>query len=147
MHYAIDFAPHISPALLWILIAASVALTVLAIALSARGAWARGLAFGIVLLALAAATEEENRTERHQELSKTSDTHGEASLADLGVYSFRRRWQSTSYATGAIRPPGGGGQGPGAGGPPGSAPYRDTGIRADLRRSGRDRRPRFTIGP
>src|SRR5437762_8021639 len=53
MHYALDFAPHLSPALLWILLAASIALTALAFALRAHGAWARGLALAIVLLALA----------------------------------------------------------------------------------------------
>src|SRR5256885_16388149 len=53
MHYAIDFAPHLSLALLWILTAIAIALTALSFALRAPGAWARGIALAIVLLALA----------------------------------------------------------------------------------------------
>ncbi|HEX3653898.1 MAG TPA: hypothetical protein VHU18_13850 [Rhizomicrobium sp.] len=52
MHYGLDFAPHVSLALLWILFAAAIALTALAFALRAPGAWARGVALAIVLLAL-----------------------------------------------------------------------------------------------
>ncbi|HEY4112931.1 MAG TPA: hypothetical protein VGM17_02625 [Rhizomicrobium sp.] len=53
MHYAIEFAPHIAPTLLWVLIALVVALVVFSFALRAPGAWARGVALAIVLLALA----------------------------------------------------------------------------------------------
>jgi hypothetical protein len=53
LHYALDFAPHVSFALLWILVATAIALTALAFALRATGAWARGVALAIVLLALA----------------------------------------------------------------------------------------------
>jgi hypothetical protein len=52
VHYGLDFAPHVSLALLWILFAAAIALTALAFALRAPGAWARGVALAIVLLAL-----------------------------------------------------------------------------------------------
>ncbi len=53
MHYAIDFAPHVSSTLFWILVAASIGVAALAFALRAYGAWARGLALAIVLFALA----------------------------------------------------------------------------------------------
>ncbi|HEV2563252.1 MAG TPA: hypothetical protein VGT78_14030 [Rhizomicrobium sp.] len=53
MSYAIDFAPHVSPALLWALIAGAVLLTLAGFILRARGAWARGLAFAVMLAALA----------------------------------------------------------------------------------------------
>ena len=53
MHYTIDFAPHLPLALLWILAIAAAGLTILSFVLRARGAWARGLAFAIVLAALA----------------------------------------------------------------------------------------------
>ena len=53
MSYAIDFAPHLPLALLWGLIAAAAMMTVYAFAARARGAWARGLAFAILLAALA----------------------------------------------------------------------------------------------
>lgn len=53
MSYAIDFAPHVSPPLLWALIAIAIILTLAAFILRARGAWARGLAFAVLLAALA----------------------------------------------------------------------------------------------
>src|SRR4051812_37722288 len=53
MHYTLDFAPHVSSILLWIFIAAAVALTAFAFLLRAPGAWARGIAFAVMLLALA----------------------------------------------------------------------------------------------
>jgi hypothetical protein len=53
VHYAIDFAPHLPLALLWILIAAAIGLTILSFVLHVSGAWARGLALAIVLLAIA----------------------------------------------------------------------------------------------
>ncbi|MBV8799813.1 MAG: hypothetical protein JO208_08410 [Alphaproteobacteria bacterium] len=53
MHYALDFAPNMPPALLWALVAVAIALTGLSFALRAPGAWARALALAIVLVALA----------------------------------------------------------------------------------------------
>ncbi|HUJ04403.1 MAG TPA: hypothetical protein VLW75_12245 [Rhizomicrobium sp.] len=53
MSYAIDFAPHVSPALLWAMAAAAIVITLGSFVLRARGAWARGLAFAILLAALA----------------------------------------------------------------------------------------------
>ena len=53
MHYALDFAPHTSLTLLWLLVGAAVVLTVFSFALRAPGAWARGVALAIILLALA----------------------------------------------------------------------------------------------
>ncbi len=53
MNYAIDFAPHVSPALLWALAAIATAVTLASFLLRARGAWARGLAFAVLLAALA----------------------------------------------------------------------------------------------
>ncbi|MBV9571324.1 MAG: hypothetical protein JO056_08795 [Alphaproteobacteria bacterium] len=53
MHDSIDFAPHVSLALLGLLIAAAAVVTAAAFALRAPAAWARGLALAIVLLALA----------------------------------------------------------------------------------------------
>jgi hypothetical protein len=53
VHYAIDFAPHLSLALLWSLIALAIGFTALSFALRAPGAWARGIALAMVLLALA----------------------------------------------------------------------------------------------
>jgi len=53
MHYALDFAPHVSPTLLWVLIGLAIALTLFSSVLRAPGAWARGLALAIVLLAIA----------------------------------------------------------------------------------------------
>lgn len=53
MSYAIDFAPYLPPAILWILTGAAAAMTAYAFAVRARGAWARGLAFAAILAALA----------------------------------------------------------------------------------------------
>ena len=53
MNFAIDFAPHIPLAVLWLLAGAAALLFVYALRMRARGAWARALAFAIVLLALA----------------------------------------------------------------------------------------------
>jgi hypothetical protein len=53
MHYTIDFAPHLPLFLLWILGIAATGLTILSFALRARGVWARGLAFAVVMVALA----------------------------------------------------------------------------------------------
>ncbi len=53
MNFAIDFAPHVPLAVLWLLSAAAAALVLYALLMRARGAWARGLAFAVALLALA----------------------------------------------------------------------------------------------
>jgi hypothetical protein len=53
MNYAIDFAPHIPLAVLWLLAGLAAALVAYAFLMRARGAWARTIAFAIVLLALA----------------------------------------------------------------------------------------------
>jgi len=53
MATTIDFAPHIPLVYLWVLIALAVLLTLYAFIRRARGAWARGLAFAVALLALA----------------------------------------------------------------------------------------------
>jgi Na+-translocating ferredoxin:NAD+ oxidoreductase RnfD subunit len=53
MNYALDFAPHIPLAILWLLAGVAAALILYALLMRARGAWARALAFAIVLLALA----------------------------------------------------------------------------------------------
>jgi hypothetical protein len=53
MTYAIHFAPHVPDAVLWLLIALAVLITAYAFFRRARGAWARGLAFAILLAALA----------------------------------------------------------------------------------------------
>ncbi len=53
MNYAIDFAPHVAPALLWAFGAVAAIVTLAAFALRARGAWARALAFAVVIAALA----------------------------------------------------------------------------------------------
>ena len=47
------FAPHISLTLLWVLIGLAVVLTLYGFYARARGAWARGLAFLALILALA----------------------------------------------------------------------------------------------
>jgi len=53
MSYAIDFAPHVPPALLWVLGGAALIIVLYAFAVRARGAWARALVFGVAMLALA----------------------------------------------------------------------------------------------
>ena len=53
MNYALAFAPHVPDVALWLLIAAAVLITAYAFFRRARGAWARGLAFAILLAALA----------------------------------------------------------------------------------------------
>jgi len=53
VHYAIDFAPHLPLALLWSLVALAIGFTALSFALRAPGAWARGIALAIMVLALA----------------------------------------------------------------------------------------------
>ena len=53
MATTIDFAPHVPLIALWALIAVSVLLTGFALVRRARGAWARGLAFAALILALA----------------------------------------------------------------------------------------------
>ncbi|MBU6472497.1 MAG: hypothetical protein KGQ94_07555, partial [Alphaproteobacteria bacterium] len=53
MNYALSFAPHVPDLVLWLLIAAAVLITAYAFFRRARGAWARGLAFTILLAALA----------------------------------------------------------------------------------------------
>jgi len=49
----IDFAPHVATGVLWALIAAAVLLTGFALFRRAKGAWARGLAFAVLIAALA----------------------------------------------------------------------------------------------
>ena len=51
--HALAFAPHIAPGLLWALIAVAFLLTGYAFFVRARGAWARALAFLVLILALA----------------------------------------------------------------------------------------------
>ena len=51
--YAIHFAPHVPLVLLWLLIAVAVIVTGYAFVMRTRGAWARGLAFAVLLAALA----------------------------------------------------------------------------------------------
>ncbi len=53
MNYALAFAPHVPDVLLWLLIAAAIFITAYAFFRRARGAWARGLAFAVLLAALA----------------------------------------------------------------------------------------------
>ena len=53
MHDSIDFAPHVSMVLLWVLIAGAAVITAAAFMLRAPAAWSRGLALALVLLALA----------------------------------------------------------------------------------------------
>ena len=53
MNYALDFAPHIPLAILWLLAGVAAALILYALLMRATGAWARALAFAIILLALA----------------------------------------------------------------------------------------------
>ena len=52
MSYAVDFAPHVPLWLLWSFGGAALLVTLYAFLQRARGAWARGLAFVVVLLAL-----------------------------------------------------------------------------------------------
>ena len=49
----IDFAPHVAISVLWALIAVAVLLTGFALFRRAKGAWARGLAFAVLIAALA----------------------------------------------------------------------------------------------
>jgi hypothetical protein len=53
MNYAVDFAPHVAPALLWAMVAIAAIITLASFILRARGAWARGLAFAVLVAALA----------------------------------------------------------------------------------------------
>jgi len=53
MSYAIQFAPHVPDAVLWLLIALAMLITAYAFFRRAKGAWARGLAFAILIAALA----------------------------------------------------------------------------------------------
>jgi hypothetical protein len=53
MSYAIDFAPHVPPYVLWLLAIAAIALFGYALYARAAGAWARALFFAIALAALA----------------------------------------------------------------------------------------------
>ena len=53
MSFSLDFAPHIDPTWLWVLAGISVLLVGYAFWSRARGAWARGLAFAVMLAALA----------------------------------------------------------------------------------------------
>ena len=53
MNYALDFAPHVPPYVLWLLGIASTALFGYALYTGAAGAWARALFFAIALAALA----------------------------------------------------------------------------------------------
>jgi hypothetical protein len=53
MTYSLDFAPHVPMTVLWLLIAASLAVLVYSLVLGARGAWWRALAFAIAIFALA----------------------------------------------------------------------------------------------
>ena len=50
---SIAFAPHVSPPLLWTLIAVAALLTGYALFMRARGAWARALALLVLILAIA----------------------------------------------------------------------------------------------
>jgi len=98
MHYALDFAPHLSPALMWVLVAASVALTALAFALRARGAWARGVALAIVLLALANPLIVHEAREGLPDVvalvvdhSQSMDTRGRRAEADAAAEQIRKQ--------------------------------------------------------
>jgi hypothetical protein len=53
MSYSVDIAPHVPPAVLWILLTVSLVLTTWLFIIRARGAWARGLALLVILAALA----------------------------------------------------------------------------------------------
>ena len=53
MNLSIDFAPHIPLALLWTAIGLAVALTILSIAVRARGWWARALVFAALIFVIA----------------------------------------------------------------------------------------------
>jgi hypothetical protein len=53
MHLSLSFAPHIAIWLLWLCVALSAAATGYAFVVGAAGAWARGLALAVLLLALA----------------------------------------------------------------------------------------------
>ena len=53
MATTIDFAPHIPLIALWVLIGVAVLVTLYALVRRARGAWARGLAFAVLILAIA----------------------------------------------------------------------------------------------
>ncbi len=53
MSFSVDFAPHVDPLLLWLMTGAALLLTAYAFWRRARGAWARLLAFALILTALA----------------------------------------------------------------------------------------------
>ena len=53
MSISLDFAPHVDPIWLWVLTGVAVLLVGYAFWMRARGAWARGLAFAVLLAALA----------------------------------------------------------------------------------------------
>ncbi|HSZ73624.1 MAG TPA: hypothetical protein VK779_02305 [Rhizomicrobium sp.] len=53
MSYAIDFAPHVPIALLWVPGSAALFIVLYAFVVRARGAWARALVFAVAMLALA----------------------------------------------------------------------------------------------
>jgi hypothetical protein len=97
MHYALDFAPHISTALLWLSIAAAIVLTAFAFALRAPGAWARGIALAVVLLALANPLIVHETREGLPDVvalivdhSQSMDTKGRARDADAAATQIRK---------------------------------------------------------
>jgi hypothetical protein len=97
VHYAIDFAPHVPLALLWVLIALAVALTVLSFALRAPGAWARGPALGVVLLVLANPLIVHEMREGLPDVvalivdhSQSMDVRGRRAQADAAVEQIRK---------------------------------------------------------
>jgi hypothetical protein len=53
MATTIDFAPHVPLIALWVLVGAASLVTLYALLRRARGAWARGLAFAVLILAIA----------------------------------------------------------------------------------------------
>ncbi|HEX3945321.1 MAG TPA: hypothetical protein VHW69_14660, partial [Rhizomicrobium sp.] len=98
MHYTLDFAPHVSLALLWILLAAVVVLTALAFLLRAPGTWARGLALAIVLLALANPLAVKESRQGLPDVvalivdhSQSMDIRGRRAEADAAVEQLRKQ--------------------------------------------------------
>jgi hypothetical protein len=97
MHLSLSFAPHIATWLLWLAVALCVAALGYAFAVRATGAWARGLALVVLLLALANPLIVHETREPLPDVaaiivdhSQSMDIHGRRAIADAAAAQLRK---------------------------------------------------------
>ncbi len=104
MNFAIEFAPHVAPWLLWTLAALAAVITLYLFAARAAGAWVRGLALALLLAALANPLMVRETREGLPDVvalitdhSQSMGINGRRQQADRrGGGKSKRRWRRTS---------------------------------------------------